>query len=280
MPVLDNPTTDIDDPSKELDAVSRRLVAARANGNALPGFPGALPTTLQDAYAVQDASIARWPDEIAGWKVGMVPPEYRDRLAAERLAGPIFRSSIHDVEAGATRAMPIYSGGFAAVEAEFVFEIGTEIEPVARDYSDDELVDLVAALHVGAEIASSPMADVNNLGPCSVVSDFGNNAGLLVGPGVPNWSDLPLEALTAAVIVDDAVVGTANASAIEGGPLQALRFLLGLAAARKLTLSRGTYVSCGAVTGIHEVTVESRSTIDFGPHGEFHVVFEPVAPVA
>jgi 2-keto-4-pentenoate hydratase len=273
-----NPCSEDVEKAQELDAISRRLVAARANAEPLSDFPGKLPDTLCDAYTVQAASIARWPDEIAGWKVGMVPDSDRSRLAAERLAGPIFKSSIADIEPGSTQSMPIYRGGFAAVEAEFVLRLATTIEPSRRTFSDAELVGLVSALHVGAEIASSPMAAVNQLGPSCVVSDFGNNAGLLIGPSVPNWDSLPLDALTAAVTVDEEVVGTASASAITGGLLQVLRFLIGLCADRGITLPKGTYVSSGAVTGIHEVDVDSRAQVDFGSFGSFNVVFESMQP--
>lgn len=208
----------------------------------------------------------------------MVPAALRQKLGAERLSGPIFKTSVFDIAPGSFMSMPIYSGGFAAVEAEFVLRLAATVPPVAKDYSEEELIELVAALHVGAEIASSPLADVNRLGPCCVVSDFGNNAGLLVGPGVADWNDLSPDSLTARVIVDGQVVGTATASAIEGGLLRALDFLLKLSAARGLTLPEGTYVSCGAVTGIHDVTTTSRSTVDFGPFGAFDVGFESMTP--
>ena len=267
-----------EDISQELDEISRRLVAARSNAEALQEFPGQLPETLAEAYAVQSASIARWPDEIMGWKVGMVPSGFRPTLQAERLAGPIFKSSIFEAAAGSSNTMPIYSGGFAAVEAEFVLKLATTIQPVEREYSDEELVDLVADLHVAAEIASSPMAFVNELGPCCVVSDFGNNAGLLVGPSIPDWQSLSPGSLQAEVVVDGVTVGTASDNAIEGGLLQPLRFLVGLCAMRGLTLAEGTYISTGAVTGIHDVTVASRSKVDFGSYGAFSVAFEAMTP--
>jgi 2-keto-4-pentenoate hydratase len=121
------------------------------------------------------------------------------------------------------------------------------------------------------------MAMINELGPCCVVPDFGNNAGLLVGPSVPDWNSLPLESLTAAVTVDDVVVGTASATAIEGGPLQALRFLIRVCAKRGIVLSEGMLVSTGAVTGIHEVQTESQSKVDFGSFGSFNVAFESMS---
>ena len=274
MPVPENPYAVIDDLSPELDAISGRLVAARVNADALPDFPGQLPETLKDAYAIQAASISRWPDEVAGWKVGLVPAAYRERLAAERLAGPIFQNAIFRIDADSTTTMPIYRGGFAAVEAEFLLSLATTVAPSSRDYSDEELIELVAAFHVGAEIASSPMAAVNELGPCCVVSDFGNNAGLLVGPSVPNWSTLPLQSLTAEVSVDNEVVGTASANAIEGGPLQAMRFLLQLCGKRGIELPEGTLISTGAATGIHDVQTDSKAFVDFGLFGSFSVAFE------
>lgn len=264
---------------QELDTLSQRLVNARATAGSLPEYPGELPTNLHDAYAIQSASITRWPDEVAGWKVGMVPPEYRQPLAAERLSGPIFRSSVFAIEPGAAKTMSIFREGFAAVEAEFVFRIGTTIEPEEKEYSDDALADLVSDLHVGIEIASSPLPLVNVLGPCCVVSDFGNNAGLLVGPSIPNWRALPADSLKVQVTVDGDIVGSADSSSIEGGLLQALRFLVTLCARRGIALAEGTYVSCGAVTGIHDVTVDSKSVVDFGAFGVFTIDYEPIAPL-
>ncbi len=262
----------------ELDQISQRLVSARLTATPLISFPGELPTALEQAYAVQDASIARWPDAVAGWKVGMVPEEFRSSLGARRLAGPIFRSSVFGIDPGGTRTMPIYRGGFAAVEAEFVLKLSHTIEPTGQAYSDQELLGRIGSLHIAAEIASSPMADVNRLGPCCVVCDFGNNAGLLVGPEIPEWSERHLDELTAVTIVDGATVGSADAGVIEGGPLQALRFLIELSADRGLALPEGTYISCGAVTGIHDVTTDSSARLDFGSFGAFDVQFDPVQP--
>lgn len=264
--------------SEQDDATSSQLVEARLNAAALPGFPGPLPATLEQAYAIQSASIARWPGGVGGWKVGLLAPADQSRFHAERLAGPIFVPSIHTIEVGATRTMPIYVDGFAAVEAEFILEIGVDLQPSSMRYSDEELTDIVSAMYVGAEIASSPMALINKIGPPCIVSDFGNNAGLIIGAAVPDWQARPLNSLTVAVSIDDAVVGQATAAAIPGGPMQAFRFLVELCSTRGLALPRGTLISTGATTGIHEVTVASKSRLDFGDFGGFEVEFEAMQP--
>ncbi len=262
----------------DLDALSHKLVEARLQAQALSQYPGELPATLADAYRVQSASIARWPDAVQGWKVGMVPAPFRERLDADRLCGPIFSQSVFMAASGAALSMPIYVGGFAAVEAEFVFRLAHSVAPGQVADNDNAAAEAVSGLHVGVEIASSPMAAVNRLGPVCVVTDFGNNAGLIVGPSIANWRAARADDLKVSVAVDGQTVGSASAAAIEGGLLRALRFLLNVAGQRGITLPEGTYVSCGAVTGIHEVTTTSASVVDFGEHGVFDVAFEALAP--
>lgn len=259
------------------DAISRALVSARTSASPLSEFPGAAPDTMAQAYAIQAASIARWPDSVAGWKVGMLSPQDQVRYSAERLVGPIFRSQVHAVPAGSSIVMPIYVGGFAALEAEFIFKLGKTVPPDNRQWSDEELGGLVAALHVGAEIASSPMAEINNLGPTVVAADFGNNAGLLLGPEIPNWQAGSPEDWHARVIVDGDTVGDASAANIPGGPIAALRFAISVAAMRGIELPAGTLVSTGAATGIHDVKATSVSRVEFGEFGGFDVTYEPMA---
>ncbi len=257
------------------DEISRTLVSARTSAAPLNGFPGTAPDTMDRAYAIQAASIARWPDSVAGWKVGLLSPQDQVQYSAERLVGPIFRSQIHDVASGSRITMPIYVGGFAAVEAEFVFKLAQTIEPHDRLWTNDELAERVTGLHIGVEIASSPMAEINDLGPTVVAADFGNNAGLLLGPEIPNWQSVAPDKLPARVIVDGEIVGDANAAAIPGGPMAALRFTASVAAMRGIELPAGTLVSTGATTGIHDVKATSISRVEFGEYGWFELSFEP-----
>lgn len=260
------------------DAVSRRLVEARLSAEPLAEFPGRLPVTLEQAYAIQSASVDRWPDEVAAWKVARLSPPDRERYRTERLAGPVFQSSIRTVEPGSCAATAVYEGGFAAVEAEYALELGAAVPPSGKDYSDEELAGLVSAVYGAAEIAGSPMARVNDLGAMSAISDFGANAGLVVGPKISGWRSPGAGSLSARVAVDDFTVGEATPEPIGRDPLQALRFLIGHSAGRGIELPEGALISTGALTGVHDVRVGSTARVDFGPFGWFEVKFDPVAP--
>jgi 2-keto-4-pentenoate hydratase len=252
--------------SDNIRVISDAFTSARAQGGAVKTFPGVLPASLEEAYAVQDRSMALWPDTVAGWKIGLIAPALRTEIGAERLAGPIFARQTFIHGPGKHHDMPVFEGGFAAIEAEFVFRLksglanGVPVTPEAA-------AGIVEAMHIGVEIASSPFAGINDLGPMSVVSDFGNNNGLIVGPQIEHWQDKALEALPARVEIDGRTIGEASAAAIPGGPIAALCFLIELCRARAIELKAGDYVSTGAVTGVHEAPVGAESTADFGPFG-------------
>lgn len=276
--MLDDKTDGAPPLMEQDDAISRQLVEARLSAKPLADYPGQMPATLQQAYAIQMASIARWPDEVAGWKVAMLPPTSRETLGAERLAGPIFRSTICRAASGTCTSIPVFVGGFAAVEAEFVIELGETVPPSNKEFADAELIELVSAFFAGVEVAGSPMSATNQFGPACGISDFGNNAGLVIGPAISDWHTRPLDSLTAKVIVNDVVVGNASANAIPGGPLQALRFLIGHLGRLGVELPGGALIATGATTGVHDVDVASTARIDYGANGCLDFSFEALTP--
>lgn len=236
---------------------------ARRAARALPDFPGDIPRSLEAAYALQSAAIAEWPDRVAGWKVGFIAPHQRDRFPAERLVGPIFAADIQRAEPGGTVDVPSIAGGFTAIEAEVLLCLATDVAPAAAPWGTD-LQPLIKAAHLGVEPAGSPLSSINDLGPAVIVSDFGNNAGLIVGPALPDWRRIlngHAAELTVDTFIDGTLVGTGTPDSIPNGPLGALRFLLDHAAARGLTLPAGTWVSTGAVTGVHRVDAGAAGRI-------------------
>jgi 2-keto-4-pentenoate hydratase len=249
--------------------IARRFVRARLNAVALPGFPGELPATLEHAYAIQDAAIEQWPDEIRGWKVGRIQEPWLTRLGAERLVGPIFSRAVHEASGEKEIDFSVIPGGFAAVEAEFVVQLAHDV-PVRLRWTSEEAAEVVGALHVGIEVAGSPLASINELGPLAVVSDFGNNLGLIVGPSIDGWQQLAPERLLSETFVEGRSVGRGTAASVPGGPLAALAFALECCAKRGLLLKAGDFVSTGATTGIHQIESGMSATAAFADVGQIH----------
>lgn len=249
--------------AQEISDVSHAFVAARRAHRALSGYPGSFPGTLEEAYEIQDASIEGWDDEVAGWKIGLVGEKYRAQFGEERLAGPIFRRQVENYRAGENARAIFIADGFGAIEAEFVLRLKDDLPPEASVWADRHLARFIAAMHIGVELAGSPLKTINDLGPISIVSDFGNNAGLIVGPPIPDWERRTLETLRARTLIGGRSVGEGSAAKVPGGPLAALRFLIRNLAQRGRHVAAGSLVSTGAVTGVHEVAAGDRASVDF-----------------
>ncbi len=248
----------------DLLSIARRFVAARRAAEALPDYPGPMPRALETAYEIQNLAIAEDGDRIVGWKVGRIGEADVADYDVDRLAGPIFARHIFDYR-GRSIAMPVFSGGFGAAEAEFLLRIGKAVPTDKTSYTMDEAAALVDAVHVGIEIASSPFPGINVNGPAVTISDFGNNNGLIVGPAIPDWRNSGFERWPVTLEIDGAEIGRATTETMLDGAVGAVRFLLELLAQRHIAVPAGTWVSSGAITGVHEVRPGQNVVARFGP---------------
>lgn len=253
--------------SQDLAKIADSFVEARARGASLPDFPGSIPADLIAAYRVQDFAIARWPDRVVGWKVGFIAAERRDSSGDDRLLGPIFSAGLLDATGGNV-GFPVFPGGFAAVEAEYVLRLQTDAPDGKTDWTPAEAAALPATLHIGVEIASSPLATINILGPRVVVSDFGNNNGLILGPEIPGWLAMPEAQLTCHTFIEERLVGSGGATTLPGGLRAAFAFALSRSAKRGRPLKAGDLIATGNATGIHDIAVGQSARISFTGFGD------------
>jgi 2-keto-4-pentenoate hydratase len=265
--------------TKSARDIADAFLNARGAATALPDFPGELPANLNSAYAVQEQAIAKRAGDIAGWKIGRIPNDYTAKLGGDRLTGPIFRDLVWPMNGAQEISIPAYSGGFAAVEAEFVFRIGANAPAGKTRWLREEAADLVAALHVGVELAGSPLASINELGPLAVICDFGNNHGLILGPEIPDWQSRDDEELTAETYIDGELIGRGGAASVLGGPMGSLLFLLEHLAERGRPVRAGELISTGATTGIHDIVAGQHARVSFGAYGEILCAAKRAAPL-
>lgn len=240
------------------------LVQARREGRRLARFPGPLPASLAEAYAIQDAAIAAWPDRVAGWKLARIGPPHDATCGAGRLAGPIFSRSIQFAESDPV-VLEIIVGGYAALEPEYVLELG-EAPADRDDWTGDNVAGLVRRVFAGVEVAGSPFPGINEHGPAVTAADFGNNAGLVLGREIVDGKSR-LPTLHCEISIDGRICGEGGATAVPGGPLASLAFLLNHLHRRGRSLQQGDLVSTGAAAGVHPVGAGQTGRADFGPDG-------------
>ena len=247
-------------------AIARAFVEARRSARALESYPGDAPIDLDSAYQIQDAAITIDGRAVAGWKVGRINAPLDGALGSNRLAGPIFANAVVDFDRGEVPVMPVFSGGFAAAEAELLLHIASG-KADQRPETDNDTRTVIDDVRIGLEIASSPYGQINADGPTVIASDFGNNNGLVRGASIANWQTIDLCDIVVCTSIDGVTVGEATAATMLDGPYGAVRFLIANLAARGIDISAGTWVSTGAITGVHPVTAGQKVTAVFGSHG-------------
>ncbi len=258
-----------------LRQLSATLVSARRTGQTLDQYPGPVPTTLAEGYAIQDLSLAAVTEDIVGWKIGMVPPELRAVMQVERLMGPVFDSLSHVVghahHDDEKITIPVFDGGFIAIEAELILELAVDIAPGSVDTTKG-VAQYVKAAYAGIEIASSPVPDLNDYGPAAIASDFGNNHGMVVGAPLADWQS-SLAEIETKVLINGKLINAAPANNVLNGQLAALAYLIDCAAQREITLRAGALICSGAITGVHETVVGASASVSFGTANQLNVEF-------
>lgn len=249
--------------AKAAGQVAAAFVNARLASRALEAYPGPLPDSLDSAYLCQARAIELWPDTVGGWKVGSIRPELARALGRNRLIGPIFAKSIRHVAPGECLTFTTFDGGFAAAEPEYVLQIDRNVDPGKSRWNVDEARSLVGKVFQGVEIAGSPFPAINDLGPAVVVSDFGNNDGLLLGAEVADWRTRPLGEWSSRLYIDDALIGQGSVVDLVGGPFESLRFALEQIARMGRAVKQGDCISTGAITGVHRIHSGQRIRAEF-----------------
>jgi 2-keto-4-pentenoate hydratase len=270
----------VSDLAFDAKGVAAEFVKARRSAGSFTQYPGVQPDDLDSAYRCQDEAISLWDDSIAGWKVGWIPEPLSQKYGAQRLVGPIFSRSVKRAKDAASIELPVFADGFAALEAEYVVHLSEDAPDSVTEWTTEAARSLVKAMYIGIEIASSPLVNINDYGPAVVASDFGNNAGLLLGAEVADWQTRSPESLNCETRIDGIVVGRGGAAVVSGGPLAALAFALRCNARRGRPLRAGDFISTGAATGVHTVRAGQTAEVIFAGIGFLKCVTVPLAPVS
>jgi 2-keto-4-pentenoate hydratase len=235
------------------DLVAAELVAARREGRSVTRFPGVVPASMAEAYQIQELAMSRWQDSLVGWKIGYISADRRTAGDPDRLVGPIWSQQCHHSgERESPAEVAIFASGFAAVEAELVIRLGQDLPDHERGgWTAEEAADLEQHLLVGIEVASSPIPDINALGPTVIAADFGNNNGLVLGSIL---TDRPGgAAVQLACYVDGHLRGEGSAENLPGGIHHGLATALNILASRGRSVQAGMVFATGAITGIHPI---------------------------
>ena len=180
------------------DAIRRAaslLIEARRTGNLLAGLPESCrPQGIDDALAIQQATIEGLGERVAGWKVG----------------APVEGKVVHGALLG-SRIIP--SGGsisaarvpLLGVEAEIAFRLDRDLGPRERPYDYEEVAAAVTAFPA-IEIVDSRFRDYRGAPLIERIADCVSNGAFVEGAPRPDWRGVALKEIEARLEVDGEVL--------------------------------------------------------------------------
>ena len=210
----------------DVAGIAEQFVHARLAARALPQYPGVGSSRSRNSVSLPGPCASR---------TGRTPsPAGRSRAFLRRSrpsmpkSGWSARSSrptFTSQRAGRTIECPVFEGGFAAVEAEIVICVGRDAPRDKVDWTLDEAADFVGELCIGVEIASSPLATLNELGAgrgrLGFRQQLGRHRRRRGAATGARWTKSTVHSF-----IDDEFVGR-GATSMRHGPLGALAFTLG-----------------------------------------------------
>ena len=232
------------------------------------------PTTIADAYRVQDAFLSLLGQDkgrLDGYKIAYTSDEMRRlRGISSPCAGGMFASTIQD--APATFRSADYVG--LAIECEVAVRFGADVPAAQAPYSRASLANYIEFLAVAFEMvdfrggAAGTEPDATAIaGICTNIS----NAGAVLGPAVRDWRGIDLAAARGVMRINGTQVGEGRGADVMGHPLEPLAWLANMLAERGKELQAGMTVITGSIIPPKPVKAGDQATIAIDGLGEAHV---------
>ena len=177
--------------ARAIDAAAALFVEARRTGHLLDALPEACrPRSVDDAHAIQDATVAKSNETIAGWKVGAP-------IDGQIVRGALLRSRV--IESGGRLSAQL--APMLGVEAEIAFRFDRDLPPRANHYTYDEVKAAVTAF-AAIEIVDSRFRDYPNARLLDRIADFVSNGAFVKGGSPSDWRTFDLAKLEVALSID------------------------------------------------------------------------------
>lgn len=259
----------MDDRAQSASDFLTQLWRGGRHAAALP--PELRPDTRADAYAIQALGELQGFGALCGWKIAATSLAGQQHIAVDGpLAGRLYAGNVH--RAPATLALG--PNRMRVAEVEFVFRMGRDLPPRDAAYSVREVMDAVAALHLGIEVPDSRFTDFTIVGAAHLIADHACADRFVLGDEAPAlWRDLDLAAHAVEGRLDSGLVHAGQGGAVLGDPRVALAWLVNELSCHGVTLAAGHIVTTGTCVVPVPIAPGDRVTGDFGVLGRIQVAF-------
>ena len=257
---------------ESIDRAAQALCTARVNRSRIDRVPdGCQPTTMEDAYHIQDRLIALLGEPVYGWKIGATSQKARDFVGISdgSLRARMLTVNCYD-HPGDLKDHFFF---MRALECEFAFTLAEDLPSGRAPYREAEVLGAVESLHPAIEISDSRYTDWTSVGGPALVADNCNDGGFVRGAGVADWRNTDLTRHEVTLYRNDEAVATGSGAEVITGPVGILIWLANELAAAGEGLRAGQVITTGSCTGVFVAAPGDRIHAEFGTFGEVELTF-------
>lgn len=231
------------------------LAEYRRRGEAAPLLPAELrPTSLSEAFAIQQWLFIEldWP--VVGWKAGLPAPD-------KWVLAPIA-----NLQQGELCLFEQQSEQYS-IEPELAFLLATDLPARAESYSEAEVKAAIGATHLALELIIRPYRADAGVEFLDQLAAGLFNQGLYIGPvvaehGVPEKFELVLEY--------SGQQQRLEAQHPNQDPLLPLYWLVNHLSSQGIGLKQGEWVITGSYAGVVQVPSDTELKLQFGSFGHIN----------
>lgn len=222
----------------------------------------------ETADVISDLVAEEMSEPVAGWKLGAIDEQGRQRLQLSKpFIGRVFASRLWRSPATLSRLLLPE----CIPESELAFRLRRDLPARSDAYGLDEVTDAIDACHVAFEIVDFSWPDRSRLGGRDFVADNGGCAGLVVGTAIADWPEKDLATEEFELRIDDRVVARGFAKSLDV-LLDRVTWLANHLSQRGIGMKAGQFVATGNWTGMTPMRAGQPAIARFGALGTVECV--------
>ena len=233
------------------------------------------PKNKKEAYDIQAALMKEYKlnqkrNNIIGKKIGCTNIEAQKQINVHE---PFYGNLISNYVSKSESTLKINEFFNPYIEPEFAFVIKNKFDISKAPFSKQDVFKNLSYVLPSIEIVDSRFKNWTKIGINSLIADNGVNAHWVYGKKIDNIKSLNFKNHQVSVFINNKIIEIGNSKNVMNNPINSLTWLINTLSNKKLTISKGSYITTGTCTKAIPVKKGDKIKADFGKLGMIKLNF-------
>ncbi len=229
------------------------------------------PENRAEGYSIQRFLEQRSNEPLCGWKIAATSQAGQSHIGVSGpMAGRLLKERFHS----SGKKLSLEGNLMKVAEAEFAFQLGSDLPLRNKNYNIEEVLAAVDYLHPAIEIPDSRFNQFAKVGEAQLIADNACAHEFVLGePTEEEWRDFDLQNHSVEIQNQKSVMEKGTGRNVLGDPRIALTWLVNELLSIGIYLKKGQVVTTGTITKPIPIAANDIITANFGQLGSVTVGF-------